>query len=237
MKYAIAMICALMGQAVFADPVVVFAAASLKEPLDTLAAELGNVVVSYGGSGTLSRQVLAGAPADIVLLANEDWMTPLLAAGIIADVHDFASNSLVVLGAAGSPDLALSALPDALGDGRLAMGAAASVPAGIYGKAALETLGLWDDLRDRLVEVDNVRAGVVMLARGEVPYALAYDTDARASGAVRVVATFPEGSYPAIRYLGGIINATPQAQAFWAALRGPEGQDILQAAGFTQARP
>lgn len=220
-----------------AEPVVVFAAASLKEPIDALAAELGDVVVSYGGSGTLARQVLAGAPADVVLLANEEWMETLLAAGLVSDVSDFASNTLVVLGAAGSPDLGLSALPEALGDGRLAIGAVASVPAGIYGKAALENLGLWDDLKDRLAEVDSVRAGVVLVARGEVPFAVAYDTDAAASDEVRIVAAFPEGSHPPIRYLGGVVNDSEKARTFWEALRGPRGQKLLETAGFTQARP
>lgn len=237
MKIALSLILALSAPAAIADPVVVFAAASLKAPIDALTSELGDVVVSYGGSGALARQVLAGAPADVVLLANEEWMTPLIAAGVVTDVSDFASNILVVLGRSDADDLVLADLPNALGEYRLAIGAVASVPAGIYGKAALQSLGLWDQLEDHLAEVDNVRSGVVLVARGEVPFAIAYQTDAASTDAVRVVATFPDESHPPIRYLGGMVSDRPEALAFWAALRGPQGQTILQDAGFGQVRP
>ena len=237
MKYVFFLVLGLWAQQALAEPVVVFAAASLKGPIDALAAETGDVVVSYGGSGTLARQVMAGAPADVVLLANAEWMTPLVAAGLVTDAADFASNQLVLIGAADAPDVALADLDAALGAQRLGIGAVNSVPAGVYGQAALESLGAWEAVKDRLVEVDNVRAAVVLVARGEVPLAVTYATDARASDAVRIVATFPPDSYPPIRYTGGVLSDRPEAVAFWAALRGDQGQRWLEDAGFRRVAP
>lgn len=216
-----------------AEPVVVFAAASLKEPLDALAAKVGDVVVSYGGSGTLARQVMQGAPADVVLLANADWVEEL--AGSIHSVADFASNELVLIGAKNAPDVALADLPLVLGSERLGIGAVNAVPAGIYGKAALENLGVWDGVKGHLAEVDNVRAALVLVARGEVPYAVTYATDVAASDAVRIVARFPEGSHPAIRYVGALVSDRPEAAAFWEVLQGEQGQAILAEFGFRVA--
>ncbi len=224
----------MWAQVAVSAPVTVFAAASLKEPLDALAAEIGDVVISYGGSGTLARQVLAGAPADLILLANADWMTPLQDAGLVSQVDDFASNALVVIAGASAPDLDLAQLPIALGNGRLAMGYTTSVPAGIYGRAALQSLGIWEAVAPRVAQVDNVRAALVLVARGEVPFAVTYVTDARASSDVRVVATFPAQSHAPIRYVGGVVNERPEVVAFWEALRGPQGQAILVDAGFAQ---
>lgn len=216
--------------AAVAEPVVVFAAASLKEPIDALAAEMGDVVVSYGGSGTLARQVMQGAPADVVLLANADWLEDL--AGTVHSVADFASNELVLIGGVDAPDLLLADLPVVLGADRLAIGAVNAVPAGIYGKAGLEALGIWDSVKDHLAEVDNVRAALVFVARGEVPYGVTYATDVAASDAVRIVARFPDTSHPAIRYVGGLVSDRPEAAAFWDALQGEQGQAILAYFGF-----
>ena len=234
MKFALSIMLGIWAQTAPAEPVVVFAAASLKEPIDALAAELGNVVVSYGGSGTLARQVMAGAPADVVLLANANWMEPIVEAGLVTDVADFASNVLVVIGPADAADLDITDLPLALGDGLLAIGAVASVPAGIYGKEALQSLNIWDAVSGQLAEVDSVRAALVLVARGEVPFGVTYATDEYASEDVRIVATFPKDSYPPIRYVGGLVNDTPEAAAFWQALQGPLGQDILADFEFTQ---
>lgn len=230
MKFIWAAVMVMWTGAVVAEPVVVFAAASLKEPIDALAAQMGDVVVSYGGSGTLARQVMQGAPADVVLLANADWFEDL--AGSVHGVADFASNELVLIGGEDAPDLLLADLPVALGSERLAIGAVNAVPAGIYGKAALETLGIWDRVKDHLAEVDNVRAALVLVARGEVPYGVTYATDVAASDAVRIVARFPDASYPAIRYVGGVVSDRPEAAAFWEALQGEQGQAILAGFGF-----
>ncbi len=229
MKFVMSLCLALSAGTVAAEPVVVFAAASLKEPIDALAAQMGDVVVAYGGSGTLARQVQNGAPADVVLLANAAWMDVL---PMVRDSADFASNELVLIGPAGAADVDFADLPEALGAGRLAIGATAAVPAGIYGREAFESLGLWDDLRGRLAEVDNVRAALVLVARGEAPFGVVYATDARATDDVRIVAAFPAASHTPIRYVGGVVTDRAGARAFWDALRGPQGQAILADFGY-----
>jgi molybdate transport system substrate-binding protein len=215
----------------------VFAAASLKEPLDELADAFGDVTVSYGGSSTLARQVSFGAPADLVLLANVDWMDVLQADGFVQSgtVSDFASNALVLIGPAEAGDVLLHSdgIALALGDGRLAIGLTEAVPAGIYGKAALEHLNLWEHLSGRLAEVDNVRSAMALVARKQAPLGIVYATDARASDDVRVVARFPTEAHPPIRYVGALRGgADAQAAAFWAFVKGSDGQVVLQDSGF-----
>lgn len=217
--------------------VVVFSAASLKEPLDRMAARFEGVVVSYGGSGTLARQIGLGAPAEVVLLANVDWMEQLTSQGDIdpQSLSDFASNRLVMVARKGHRQVALEPadLADALGKGRLAVGLTTAVPAGIYAKAALQSLGLWADLQDRLAQVDNVRAALALVARGQAPLGIVYRTDVRVSPDLAQVATFPAESHPPIRYVGGVVDdASEDARAFWAFVRSPEGQAILAEAGF-----
>lgn len=216
--------------------VVVFAAASLKEPLDAMAAEFGDVVVSYGGSGTLARQVSMGAPVDVVLLANEDWMEVLVDGGHVRpDPVEIASNALVLIGPEDMPDVPLTpdGLRTALNGDRLALGLTGAVPAGIYAKAALISLGLWDGIADQLAEVDNVRSALALVARRQAPLGIVYATDARVSDAVRIVARFPDDSHPPIRYLAALTtDANANAAEFLAYITGPKGQAALAQAGF-----
>lgn len=217
--------------------VLIFAAASLKGPLDRIAAQYDDVVISYGGSGTMARQVSFGAPADIVLLANADWMDVLVDGGHVQrdTVVDFASNRLVLIGRQGTGRVALEAdaLLERLGDGRLAVGLTEAVPAGIYAKAALQSLGLWDATKDRLAEVDNVRAALTKVARGQTQLGIVYRTDTRVSDAVVEVAAFPVESHPPIIYLGALTNkANDDAQSVLAYLLSPDGQAILAESGF-----
>lgn len=235
MRLILSFCASLIAAPVWADPVVVFAAASLKEPIDALAAELGDVVVSYGGSGALARQVLQGAPADVVLLANDAWMQELQTADAVSDVADFASNSLVLIGLAGSSDVAIADLSRALGTDKLAMGFTQAVPAGIYGHAALVNLSLWDAVAPNVVEVDNVRAVLALVARGEAAFGITYATDAAVSDAVRVVAEFGAELHPPIRYTGAVVSERPEATAFWTALQGAQGQTMLSDAGFLRS--
>ena len=195
------------------------------------------MTVAYGGSGTLVRQVSLGAPADVVLLANVDWMDFLKAEGHVraGSATDFASNALVLIGPAAMEEVPLTSegLDAALAGGRIATGLTDSVPAGIYARAALERLGLWDDMADRLAEVDNVRNALALVARGQAPLGIVYATDARVSDAVHILARFPDDSHPPIRYLGAVTPDAPdQAQAFLDFVAGPEGRAALRAAGF-----
>lgn len=217
--------------------VLVFAAASLKEPLDRIAQEVGGVVVSYGGSGTLARQISLGAPADVVLLANTDWMDVLVADETVdpESIADFASNRLVLIGQVGQDPVGLQMddITEVLGEGRIAMGLTKAVPAGIYGKAALQSLGLWEAVQNQLAEVDNVRAALALVARGQAPLGIVYRTDVRVSATVTEVAAFPENSHPPIRYTGAVVSRDDgAADIFWAYLRGPAGQAIMAEAGF-----
>lgn len=216
--------------------VTVFAAASLKEPLDQLAADFGDVTVSYGGSGTLARQIMLGAPADIVVSANEDWIAFLVEGGHVQEegVVTLASNRLVLIGGVDTPDLALeaNAIEAAIGDGRIAIGLVEAVPAGIYAQAAMQNLNIWERFADRLAEVDNVRAALALVARGEAPLGVVYTTDVRASAAVRVLTTFPADSHPPIRYVAAQVSGAPEAATFLATLVGAEGRAAFADAGF-----
>jgi len=235
---AFALLCLLAAPSARAE-VLVFAAASLKGPLDRIAADFGDVVVSYGGSGTMARQVSLGAPADVVLLANVAWMDVLVTGGHVRPetARDFASNRLVMVAAAGAADVALDGpdLLDRLGGGRLAIGLTEAVPAGIYAKEALESLDLWDVLEPHLAQVDNVRAALALVARGQAPLGIVYRTDVRVSTDVTEVAVFPSDAHTAIRYQGGLTGNAKDAERFWEYVQGPAGQAILAEAGFLPA--
>ncbi len=224
----------------------VFAAASLKTALDEAAAVYTEatgtrIATAYAGSSVLARQITQGAPADIFISASRDWMDVLETAGLLApgSRSDLLGNRLVLIAHAPdapraeiTPDLDLPAL---LGDGPLAMAFTEAVPAGIYGKAALVSLGFWDALAPRIVETDNVRAALALVALGEAPFGIVYASDAVAEPRVLVVGTFPEASHPRIVYPGAALAAgrTEAATAFLAHLRAPEAQDIFARAGFT----
>ncbi|MEM7489382.1 MAG: molybdate ABC transporter substrate-binding protein [Pseudomonadota bacterium] len=201
------------------EAVVVLAAASLKPALDEIVATWSApAVVSYAGSGTIARQVAARAPADVVLLAAEDWMDWLVGQGVVARPPlPVAGNRLVLVGTpeAGPVALERDAILERLGpDGRLAMGDPMSVPAGRYAQQAFETLGLWEAVAPRALLAENVRAALAYVARGDVPLGLVYASDARGTG-VAVLAEVPEAAHAPITYPGAVlVNAIPGAIAF-----------------------
>ncbi|WP_299815994.1 molybdate ABC transporter substrate-binding protein [uncultured Jannaschia sp.] len=214
-----AMLVAVAPPARAQAPLTVFAAASLKPPLDEIAAGWdGAVALSYGGSGTLARQVAAGAPADVVLLAATDWMDWLGAQGVLdGDPVAIASNRLVL---AGPPDgaalpLETGAILARLGAaGRIAMGEPMSVPAGRYAQEALTTLGLWDVLAPRMLYAEDVRAALAYVARGDVPLGIVYGSDLAGSG-VGIAAEFPADAHDPIRYPGATVAGGAEgARAF-----------------------
>ena len=214
----------------------VFAAASLKPPLDVIAARWSAPVsVSYAGSGAAARQVAAGAPADVVILAAADWMDWLGRERRLGAVRVVARNALVLAGPSGSPPLALTpqSVLIRLGGGRLAMGDPLSVPAGRYGRQALEALGLWTALEGRLLLAENVRAALASVARGDVPLGLVYRSDALTPG-VEAVASIPERAHDPIVYPAAATReAGPSARAFLdrVAASGP----VFAAHGFRAA--
>lgn len=222
-----------------AGQLTVFAAASTKTALDDIAAlwhdQTGHrLVASYAGSATLARQIQRGAPADVMLSANAAWMDGLEADGLLAPGtrRDLLGNTLVLIATAPHAPLEIADLPLALNGGYLAMAHPEAVPAGIYGKAALENLGLWDALSPRVARTDNVRAALALVASGEAPFGVTYATDAKASEAVEVVYRFDPKLHPPITYPIAAIQEgnTELAQAFLNFLQ----SDLAKAAFITQ---
>jgi molybdate transport system substrate-binding protein len=228
-----------------ADRVTVFAAASLKTALDAVSAqwsaETGNkAVISYAASSALAKQIEQGAPADVFFSADLDWMDYLGQNKLIdtASVTRLLGNDIVLIAPKDSSAMAEIKpgfdLAGLLGDGRLAMGDVKSVPAGKYGKAALESLGVWASVADRLAQAENVRAALKLVATGEAPLGIVYLTDARADASVKVVGTFPADSHPPIIYPVARTSASTNgtAAAYVDYLKSPAAKAIFEAQGF-----
>ncbi|WP_430465061.1 molybdate ABC transporter substrate-binding protein [Tabrizicola sp.] len=240
---------ALMGLSLAAparaEEVVVFAAASLKTALDEIAAEFRaetghEVVISYAGSNHLAQQILQGAPADIFLSSAVNWMDVVEAAGLVVpgQRRDLLGNRLVLIahgtGAAAvnlEPGFDLAGL---LGDGWLSMAMVDAVPAGQYGKAALQALGLWEAVAPQVAQSENVRAALALVATGEAPYGIVYASDAVAGEAVTVVAEFPEGSHAPIVFPAALLTGAADAAdaAFLNALSSEAADATFAAQGF-----
>ncbi|HTI88914.1 MAG TPA: molybdate ABC transporter substrate-binding protein [Alphaproteobacteria bacterium] len=224
----------------------VFAAASLQNALDDVNAawqrEAGKkAVISYAASSTLAQQIEQGAPAQVFISADEDWMNYLAARNLIrGDTRrDLLGNSLVMVAERTSscPPLSLGRETDLkllLRGGKLAMADVNAVPAGKYGKAALESLGLWSGVSGQVAQAENVRAALLLVSRGEAPLGVVYATDAAADSNVRIVAQFPQSSYPPIRYPVALTtNArSPDAAAFVAFLSSVTAKPLLEKQGF-----
>lgn len=226
---------------------VIFAAASLKTALDDVAMlwvkETGHPAprIAHAGSNALARQIEQGAPADLFLSADLDWMDALDAKGLIrpGTRMNLLANRLVLVAPAEStaritlePNADLAAL---LAGGRLATANIDSVPAGKYARAAFEKLGLWPQVKDRLAQAENVRAALLLVARGEAHLGIVYATDAAAEPKVRVVATVPPESHPPIVYPVALVKDSRNALApvFLEFLRGPSARALFERHGFT----
>ncbi|MDE2182593.1 MAG: molybdate ABC transporter substrate-binding protein [Alphaproteobacteria bacterium] len=241
-----ALLCAAWCTApALAADVVVFAAASMSNALGEIGADYHadtgkTVAFSFAGSSALARQIAASKGADIFISADVDWMNYLGELGyIVPDTRiNLLGNTLVLIAPATSKvTLKLDRNTDlaaALGEGRLALADPNAVPAGLYAKAALQSLGLWNSVAPRIVPAENVRMALAYVARGEAPLGVVYATDARIEPRVRVVATFPRGSYPAIVYPAALIReARPGAARFLAYLKGARARDVFAKDGFT----
>jgi len=228
-------------------PLTVFAAASLKESMDEAALAYRHntgqeVRVSYAASSALARQIEQGAPADVFVSADLDWMDELQSKGLVdaATRSELLGNTLVLIAPIGSAarPLALARGTDLrplLGErGRIALALVDSVPAGKYAKAAFASLGLWDGVAPRTAQAENVRAALLLVARGETPLGVVYGSDARAEPRVKVLARFPAGSHPPIVYPVAKVKASvhPQAAAFVRWLHTPEATEIFRRHGF-----
>jgi molybdate transport system substrate-binding protein len=223
--------------------VTVFAAASLKTALDEIAvdwtAATGTpIVMTYGGSAAMARQIGEGAPADLFISASVDWMDDLAARDLIRPEsrRNLLGNRLVLVAHGSAPPVVLEDgldLAGLLGGGRLSMAMVASVPAGQYGAEALRNLGLWDQVKDRLAQSENVRAALHLVALGEAPLGVVYASDAVAEPGVSVVATFPETSHRPIVYPAALMpDAGQEAAAFLDHLSSPEAVAVFTANAF-----
>jgi molybdate transport system substrate-binding protein len=225
--------------------VVIFAAASLKNALDEINAAWTNetgkkATISYASSPALAKQIEQAAPADLFVSADLDWMDYVAERKLIKTESrvNLLGNRLVLVGSKGSAPLAVGAgfdLGGALKGGKLSMANVDSVPAGKYGKAALEKLGVWDGVKDKLAQAENVRAALLLVSRGEAPLGIVYKTDAAADPNVAVVGEFPEDTHPPIVYPAAMTSNSKHADAsaFLAFLRSPSAKALFEKQGFT----
>jgi len=225
--------------------IIVFAAASMKNALDDVDDAFTGlsgvkVVASYAASSALMKQIEQGAPADVFLSADVDWMDYGAQRRLIRNDTriNLLGNRLVLIAPKDSgianviiePGLDLATLA---GDGRIAVGDVRAVPAGLYAKAALQKLGAWTAAEPRLAMAENVRAALVLVARGEAPLGIVYETDAKVDSAVKIIGVFPEDSHPPIIYPAALTtDAKPEAAPYLAFLRSQAAKAIFARYGF-----
>ena len=232
------------------ETVTVFAAASLKNALDAVKAAWGGdggkkATISYGASSALAKQIKSGAPADIFVSADLDWMAYLSEKNLTKKDTEvkLLGNSIVLVAPADSTvateiedgfDLA-----GLLGEGKLAMANVDAVPAGKYGKAALEKLGAWTAVEGKVAQAENVRAALALVSTGEAPLGIVYKTDAAADKKVKIVGTFPEGSHKPIVYPAAITaeSKDDDAAAFLTCMQSAKAKALFEEQGFTVLSP
>lgn len=236
----------LAAPAAAQEKVTVFAAASMKNALDNAnkawGAEGGKeVVVSYAASGALAKQIEGGAPADIFISADLDWMKYVSDKKLVKEdtKTNWLGNRLVLVAPKDAakpveikPGFDLAGL---LKGGKLAMGEPKAVPAGKYGQAALEKLGVWSSVEKNVALADSVRSALAFVSRGEAPYGIVYQTDAAADPGVAVVGKFPEGTHPPIIYPIAILSESksPDAAAYLDYLKSAKAAPFFEKEGFT----
>jgi molybdate transport system substrate-binding protein len=224
----------------------VFAAASMKNALDEVGAAYTaktgvKIVASYAASSTLAKQIERGAPADIFLSADTDWMDYSIDRKDIdkATRLNLLGNSIVLIAPKDSkldnvaigPGVDLATLT---GDGKIAAGDVKAVPAGKYAKAALQKIGAWQAAEPRLAMAESVRAALTLVARGEAVLGIVYATDARIEPGVKIVGTFPADSHPPIIYpAAATATATAEAVGYLGFLRSSQAKTIFEKYGFT----
>jgi molybdate transport system substrate-binding protein len=231
-------------------PLVVFAAASLTDALNEVGAacttETGAAFkASYAASSALAKQIESGAPADLFMAADEEWMDYLDKKFLISKSsrHDVLGNKLVLIAPADSTAKVKittgPALVKSIGDARVATGDPDSVPVGKYAKAALTKLGAWEAFEPKMVRAENVRAALAYVARGEAPFGIVYATDAQIENKVKVLDTFPASSHPPILYPLALTSRAKDnagAQKFAKCLTSKPAAETFRKYGFTLAK-
>jgi molybdate transport system substrate-binding protein len=246
--FAAALVIVAAPQGVLAQDqsIIVFAAASMKNALDDVDAAYTNksgakVVASYAASSALMKQIEQGAPADVFVSADLHWMDYGSQKKLIKDNTrvNLLGNKLVLIAARDSkisnvtigPGFDLAKLA---GDGRVATGDVRAVPVGLYAKAALEKLGAWAAVEPKMAMADNVRAALILVARGEAPLGIVYETDAKVEPGVKIVGVFPDDSHDPIVYpVAETTDAKPAAAPYLAFLRSQGAKSIFEKYGFT----
>jgi molybdate transport system substrate-binding protein len=230
-----------------AGGLVIFAAASLKNALDEIAAawtkETGKPApkISYAASPALAKQMEQGAPADLFISADTEWMDYVEKKDLIKkDTRVNLLGNKIVLIAPRDSKVAVEIKPGfdlakALAGGKLAMANVDAVPAGKYGKAALEKLGAWNGVKDNVAQAENVRAALLLVARGEAPLGIVYSTDAAADPNVKIVGVFPAESYPPVIYPAAVTkeSKTADAKLFLDYLKSSKARPAFERQGFT----
>jgi molybdate transport system substrate-binding protein len=245
---AVAIVLLLIGSMATARAaeLVVFAAASLKNALDEATAvyqkQTGDTVkISYAASSALARQIESGAPAQVFISADLDWMDYLLQRNLIqtASRKNWLGNRLIIAApAAAEQTIDIKPgfdLAGALKGGRLAMADPDSVPAGKYGKAALEKLGVWNSVAGSVARAENVRSALLLVSRQEAPLGIVYKTDVAADGGTKIAGVFPEDTHPPIVYPIALTadGKEPAAARFIGFLGSAEVKPIFEKQGFT----
>lgn len=233
MKWSALLVCALLCLPFAAGAQTIFAAASLRGVLEEiLGGQDGELRISYGGSGTMARQIARGAPADLVILAHPRWMDWLATRRDVKTRADIAANRLVVIGPEGAAPLKAPAdIANRIGTQRLAMGHHEAVPAGIYAAQFLENAGVWAALSPHLAETENVRAALALVAQGAAPLGITYASDAMAEPRVSVLFDVPPDEHDPIRYPAAAL--TDAGLLLMEKLLSPNALRVFAAHGFT----
>lgn len=225
-----------------AAEITVYAAASLSNAMKDISTawlathKADNIKASFAASSILAKQIEAGAPADIFASADKKWMDYLAERKLIdkASRRELLGNTLVLIAPASKPAtvaMEKNKVPDFTG--RLCMGDPASVPAGIYGKQALQNLGWWPALKGRYVGTEDVRTALAFVERGECPLGIVYETDVKISDKVMIAARFPAGTHEPVVYPFALMpKASPAAREFFRWLQGPESAAVFTRYGF-----
>jgi molybdate transport system substrate-binding protein len=238
--------CALADSEAASETVTVFAAASLRTVMDVTAKAVEaegqrKPAVSLAASSALAKQIEQGAPADVFISADEDWMDYLAGRNLIdPKTRTIVATNRLVLIAPASSQLSIDLKPGIdlatnLGDGRLAVADVKAVPAGKYAKTALQSLNAWAGVENKLAQAENVRAALALVSSGEAPLGIVYRSDAKSDGSVRVVGIFPANSHPPITYPAAVVKASAHPEAgrsFIARLTSPEGRAAFEAQSF-----
>jgi molybdate transport system substrate-binding protein len=229
------------------EQITIFAAASLKNALDDTNAAFTKATgvkttTSYAASSALAKQIEQGAPADVFISADLQWMDYLGERKLIKpDTRiNLLGNKLVLIALADSKiaNVAIGQnfdIAKLAGSGRIAVADVNAIPAGRYAKAALEKLGAWAAAEPKLAQAENVRATLAFVARDETPIGIVYETDAKVEPKVKIVGAFPDGSYPPVTYpVAATATATKQSVSqYLLFLRTPAAKAIFERYGFS----